>query len=81
MVALRRRLGECPNPQRGLLTGPNPTDRGRNGSKIHLVTDRSGLPVAVAISAANTHDSLALKPLAALIPPIPQSPRSLAQAV
>ncbi|MEV7565684.1 IS5 family transposase [Streptomyces tanashiensis] len=55
---------------KGLLTGPNPTDRGKNGSKIHLVTDRSGLPVAVAISAANTHDSLALKPLVASIPPI-----------
>ncbi|MFJ5525265.1 IS5 family transposase [Streptomyces sp. NPDC093249] len=54
----------------GSLTGPNPTDRGKNGSKIHLVTDRSGLPVAVAISAANTHDSLALQPLVASIPPI-----------
>ncbi|MFE2930715.1 IS5 family transposase [Streptomyces sp. NPDC059278] len=54
----------------GFLTGPNPTDRGKNGSKIHLITDRSGLPVAVAISAAHTHDSLALKPLIASIPPI-----------
>ncbi|MFE5596913.1 IS5 family transposase [Streptomyces sp. NPDC056549] len=55
---------------KGALTGPNPTDRGKNGSKIHLVTDRFGLPVAVAISAANTHDSLALKPLVASTPPI-----------
>ena len=52
------------------MTGPNPTDRGKKGSKIHLVTDRSGLPVAVAVSAANTHDSLALQPLIASIPPI-----------
>ncbi|MFF3319856.1 transposase [Streptomyces sp. NPDC003035] len=37
---------------------------------MHLVTDRSGLPVAVAISVAHTHDSLALKPLVASIPPI-----------
>ncbi len=56
--------------QTGPLTGPNPTDRGKNGSKIHLVTDRSGLPVAVGISAANTHDSLALRPLVASIPPV-----------
>ncbi|MFF8868428.1 IS5 family transposase [Streptomyces sp. NPDC015139] len=54
----------------GKLTGPNPTDRGKSGSKIHLVVDRSGLPVAVAISAANTHDSLALQPLIASIPPV-----------
>jgi transposase len=51
------------------LTGPNPTDRGKKGSKIHLVTDRPGPPVAVAISAANAHDSLALQPLVASIPP------------
>ncbi|MFF1716276.1 IS5 family transposase [Streptomyces sp. NPDC058268] len=55
---------------KGALTGPNPTDRGKSGSKIHLVVDRSGLPVAVAISAANTHDSLALQPLIASIPPV-----------
>ncbi|WP_353620266.1 transposase [Streptosporangium nondiastaticum] len=57
-------------PPKGVLTGPTPTDRGKNGSKIHLVTDRSGLPVAVAVSAANTHDSLALQPLIASIPPV-----------
>lgn len=69
LVAFRCRLGERPGPQRGLLTGPNPTDRGKKGSKIHLVTDRPGPPVAVAISAANAHDSLALQPLVASIPP------------
>nr|WP_093697054.1 IS5 family transposase [Streptomyces sp. 2231.1] len=55
---------------KGQLTGPNPTDRGKSGSKIHLAVDRSGLPAAVAISAANTHDSLALQPLIASIPPV-----------
>ena len=52
------------------MTGPNPTDRGKLGSKIHLVVDRAGLPVSVAISAANTHDSLALQPLVMGIPPV-----------
>ncbi|GAA3472083.1 hypothetical protein GCM10018965_066360 [Nonomuraea roseola] len=55
------RLGQCPGGQRGDLTGPNPVDRGKKGSKIHLITERTGLPISVAISAANTHDSLALE--------------------
>ncbi len=45
-------------------------DRGKNGSKIHLITDRSGLPISIGISAANTHDSQALIPLVKGIPPI-----------
>ncbi|WP_152513502.1 IS5 family transposase [Nocardiopsis baichengensis] len=54
----------------GGLTGPNPVDRGKNGSKIHLITERSGLPLSVAISGANTHDSQALQPLVRGIAPI-----------
>lgn len=49
--------------KRGPLTGPNPTDRGKPGSKIHLVTDRNGLPISLGISGANMHDSLGLEPL------------------
>jgi transposase len=45
-------------------------DRGKPGSKIRLITDRAGLPISVGISAANTHDSQALQPLVAGIPPI-----------
>ncbi|MBB3727388.1 transposase [Nonomuraea dietziae] len=54
----------------GSLTGPNPVDRGKKGSKIHLITERTGLPTSVAISAANAYDSLALEPLVRSIPPI-----------
>ncbi|MFF0970729.1 IS5 family transposase [Streptomyces sp. NPDC003703] len=52
-------------------------DRGKNGSKIHLIVDRSGLPISVAISAANTHDSLALQSLVQGMPPVrgPRGPR------
>ncbi|MFE8971804.1 transposase, partial [Streptomyces albogriseolus] len=32
---------------RRLLTGPNPTDRGKAGSKIHLITDRNGVPLSL----------------------------------
>lgn len=49
LVTLRRRLHQRPSPQRGLLTGLNPTDRGKSGSKLHPVVDRGGLPVAVGI--------------------------------
>jgi hypothetical protein len=41
----------------GELTGPNPVDRGKRGSKIHVLCDRRGVPLTCLISAANTHDS------------------------
>ena len=31
----------------GAKTGPNPTDRGKNGSKRHLISDCKGIPLAV----------------------------------
>lgn len=54
--------------EKGDLTGPNPVDRGKYGSKIHLITERTGLPISVGISAANLHDSQALIPLVKGIP-------------
>ncbi|MEE1797558.1 IS5 family transposase [Streptomyces sp. JV176] len=56
--------------KKGDLTGPNPVDRGKFGSKIHLITDQTGLPLSVGISGANLHDSQALEPLVRGIPPI-----------
>jgi hypothetical protein len=35
-------------------------DRGKFGSKIHLLTERTGLPLSLAVSGANVHDSQAL---------------------
>lgn len=52
------------------MTGPNPVDRGKTGSKIHVLSDRVGLPLSVAVSAANTNDAYALKPLVRAIPAI-----------
>lgn len=57
-------------PAKGQLTGPNPTDRGNKGSKIHLFVDRRGLPLSIGIPAANLHDSQALIPQVRGIPPI-----------
>jgi len=52
------------------LTGPSPVDRGKPGSKLHVLTDAAGLPLAVAVSAANTNDQQALQPLVCAIPAV-----------
>ncbi len=52
------------------MTGPNPTDRGKLGSKIHLICDRNGLPLSLGISGANMYDSQGLEPLVRGIPRI-----------
>ena len=41
----------------GELTGPNPTDRGKPGSKYHVVVSTDGIPLAAVPSAANVHDT------------------------
>ncbi|MCW0190557.1 MAG: IS5 family transposase [Rhodococcus sp.] len=41
----------------GDLTGPNPTDRGKRGTKYHLVVASDGLPLGAVASAANVHDT------------------------
>lgn len=65
-----RGFGRRPREKGGELTGPNPVDRGKPGSKIHLLTDASGLPLVAGISTANTHDSQALAPLVRAVPAI-----------
>ncbi|TDC81361.1 IS5 family transposase [Micromonospora sp. KC606] len=54
----------------GDLTGPSPVDRGKPGSKIHVLCDRTGLPLTVLTSAANTHDSQLLLPLLDAVAPV-----------
>lgn len=43
--------------------GPNPTDRGRCGSKLNVMADSAGTPIAVIVSAANEHDVNFILPL------------------
>jgi putative transposase len=38
------------------MTGHNPTDRGKLGSKRHILTDKDGIPLSTFITSANTHD-------------------------
>jgi transposase len=42
----------------GDLTGPNPIDRGKQGTKYHIATDGDGVPVACIVTAANINDAL-----------------------
>ncbi len=56
----------------GQQVGPNPTDRGKPGSKRHLVVDRQGIPLAVLLSAANVHDSVLLEAVIDRIAPVRQ---------
>src|SRR5215211_4255511 len=67
--------GECgllqpAGGQRGDLTGANPVDRGKRGSKLHLAGEAGGLPLAVILSAANANDSTMLEAVLEDIPPI-----------
>ena len=38
------------------MTGANPTDRDKLGTKRHVLTDQKGIPLSVSITGANTHD-------------------------
>ena len=50
--------------------GPNPTDRGKAGTKRHVLTDRNGVPLAALLSGANRHDSVLFEDLLDAVPPI-----------
>lgn len=47
----------------GDLTGPNPTDRGKKGTKYHIATTGDGIPVACVATPANVNDTLMFKRL------------------
>ena len=42
----------------GDLVGPNPTDRGKRGTKYHLAVTGDGVPVACAATGANVNDTV-----------------------
>jgi hypothetical protein len=47
----------------GDLTGPNPTDRAKRGTKYHVAVDGDGVPVACAATGANVNDTLVFERL------------------
>src|SRR5215211_3548073 len=38
------------------MTGHNPTDRSKLGTKRHILTDKDGIPLSIVITSTNTHD-------------------------
>jgi transposase len=70
--ALLARQRVVPGQRGGECTGPNPTDRGKPGSKRHVLVDAGGIPLALLLSAANVHDSRLLEPLLDAVPPVRQ---------
>jgi transposase len=56
----------------GALTGPNPTDRGKPGTKRHVLVDAGGIPLALVLTPASVHDSLMLEPALDAVPPVRQ---------
>jgi hypothetical protein len=69
MLGLMQQLGAATS--RGVVcltqtwkkTGPNPLDRGRPGSKRHVVTGARGAPLTRALTGAHEHDSKVLEDL------------------
>jgi putative transposase len=53
----------CPAPLGGEETGKNPTDRAKLGSKIHLLVDERGAPLAIYVTGANQNDKWFAKEL------------------
>ncbi|MFD0489677.1 IS5 family transposase [Saccharopolyspora spinosporotrichia] len=55
---------------KGDLTGPSPVDRGKPGSKIHAMSERGGIPLAVVVSAANRNDHRELEAVVDSVAPV-----------
>jgi hypothetical protein len=54
----------------GELTGPNRVDRGKSGSKYHVLVTADGLPLNIAVSGANRHGSIFVAPILDSMPAI-----------
>lgn len=70
MVASGRRLKPGAGEKGGSETGPSPVDRGRPGSKQHLLVDASGIPLAFSVTGGNPNDITQLIPLLDAVPAV-----------
>lgn len=61
---------EAAGTKRGPKTVRSPVDRGRTGSKHHLITDATGIPIAVTPTGGNRNDVTQLIPLLQAVPPV-----------
>ena len=84
MVARCRGLEPGSGEKGGSETGPNPVDRGRAGSKHHLLTDAHGTPLAWTLTGGNRNDVTQLLPLLDRVPAVaglPGRPRQRPEMV
>ncbi len=66
-------LGRKKGAGEALATGSNPTDRGKAGTKRHVLTEGKGIPIGLVISGANRTDMKKLEALlAASLVPYPE---------
>jgi transposase len=61
-------------PEGGEDTGPNPTDRGKSGSKHHVLTDAQGIPLTATVTAANVNEVTQAMPVLVDMPPVGGKP-------
>jgi transposase len=54
----------------GPATGRSPVDRGKTGSKHHVVVEGHGIPLAATLTGGNRNDVTQLLPLLQAIPPV-----------
>jgi transposase len=54
----------------GAATGPSPVDRGKTGSKHHVIVEAHGIPLAATLTGGNRNDVTQLIPLIRAVPPI-----------
>jgi transposase len=57
-------------PSGGEKTGPNPTDRRKLGSKVHVLVDATGIPLAIKVTGAHAHDVTQVIPLVDEVPSV-----------
>jgi len=69
----------APAPLGGQETGKNPTDRGKQGSKIHLLVDQRGAPLSLHVTGANEHDKWSADDLLVSIVVERPDPKEVAQ--
>lgn len=61
-------------PEAGEDTGPNPTDRGKSGSKHQVMTDAQGVPLSATVTAANVPEVTQVFPVLTGMPPVAGKP-------
>jgi transposase len=65
---------QVPAPGHGEATGPNPTDRGKSGSKHTLMVDGNGVPLALHTSGSNSSDQVEIIPIVLEFPKVKGKP-------